>query len=108
MRAILSAPVTCTLPLVDLLKLRPELWNDLAGFLADQGVFSKPTFLPKVHMHDIASQADKQVMPVPINKVGQYCEDDQGNATLPMEINDVVSMAILDSGAGVSIATKFM
>ena len=59
-------------------------------------------------MHDIASQVDKQVTPVPINKVGQYCEDDQGNATLPMEINDVVSMAILDSGAGVSIATKLM
>ena len=50
LHAILSAPVTCTLPLVDLLKLWPELWNDLAGFLADQGVFSKPTFLPKVHM----------------------------------------------------------
>ena len=72
LQAILSAPVTCTLPLVDLLKLRPKLWNHLGGFLADQGLFSKPTFLPKVHMHDIASQADKQVMSVPINKVGQY------------------------------------
>ena len=108
LHAILSAPVTCTLPLVDLLKLRPKLWNDLARFLANQGILSKPTFPPKVHMHDIVSLADKQVMPVPINKVGQYCEDDQGNATLPMEINDVVSMAILDSGAGVSIATKLM
>ena len=47
-------------------------------------------------------------MPVPINKVGQYFEDDHGNATLPMEINGIVSMAILDSGAGVSIATKLM
>ena len=47
-------------------------------------------------------------MTVSINKVGQYCEDDQGNATLPLEINKVVSSAILDSGARVSIATKLM
>ena len=60
LQAILSAPVTCTLPLVDLLKLRPKLWNDLAGFLADQGLLSKPTSLPKVHMHGIADASANQ------------------------------------------------
>ena len=59
-------------------------------------------------MHHIASQAYKSVMPIPINKMGYYCEDDQGNGTLPMEVNHVVSIAILDSGARVSIATKLM
>ena len=44
--------------------------------------------------------------PVPLNKVGDYCEGDNGNTTLPMEFNGVKSLAILDSGAGVAIATK--
>lgn len=62
----------------------------------------------KIPTQDVSSQATKNMMLVPINKVGQYCEDDQGNATLPMEVSEVVSMAILDSGVVVSIATKLM
>lgn len=48
----------------------------------------------------------KQPIPVPLNKVGKYCEDDEGNTTLPVKIEKVISTAILDSGARVSIATK--
>ena len=44
--------------------------------------------------------------PVPLNKVGDYCEGQDGNTTLPVEFNDKKSVAILDSGAGVAIATK--
>ena len=44
--------------------------------------------------------------PVPLNKVGDYYEGDDGNTTLPVEFNDVKSLAILDSGAGVAVATK--
>ena len=43
---------------------------------------------------------------VPINKVGYYCKGEDGNTTLPVEFNDVKSLAILDSGARVAIATK--
>lgn len=43
---------------------------------------------------------------VPINKGGDYCEGEDGNTTLPVEFNEVKSLAILDSGAGVAIATK--
>ena len=43
---------------------------------------------------------------VPINKVGDYCEGEDGNTTLPVKFNQVTSLAILDSGAGVAIATK--
>ena len=35
-----------------------------------------------------------------------YCEGEDGNTTLPVEFNEVKSLAILDSGAGVAIATK--
>ena len=41
-----------------------------------------------------------------VNKVGKHTEDDKVNTTLPIEVNKVVSTAILDSGVGVSIATK--
>ena len=44
--------------------------------------------------------------PIPINKVGDYCEGEDSNTTLPVEFNEVKSMAILDSEPGVAIATK--
>ena len=44
--------------------------------------------------------------PVPLNKVGDYCEGDDGNTTLPVEFNEVKGLAILDSRVGVAIATK--
>ena len=40
--------------------------------------------------------------PVPINKVGDYCKVEHGNTTLPVEFNEVKSLAILDSGTGVA------
>ena len=43
---------------------------------------------------------------VPLNKVGEYYEGYYGNTTLPVEFNEVKSLAILDSGVGVAIATK--
>ena len=50
------------------------------------------------------------VKQVPFNKVSSYQEinKDKGNATLPLEYNGVKTMAILDTGAGIGIATKSM
>ena len=44
--------------------------------------------------------------PVPINKVGDYYGGEDGNTTLPVTFNNVTSLAILDSGVGVAIASK--
>ena len=54
------------------------------------------------------SKATKGVTfePIPINKVGEYCEGGEGNTTLPIECKGVKALAILDNGAGVAIATK--
>ena len=41
-----------------------------------------------------------------VNKVGDYCEGEEGNTTLPVEYNGVNTKAILDSGAGIAIVTK--
>lgn len=42
------------------------------------------------------------------NKVGDYCEGENGNNTLLVEFNDFTNIAILDSDAGIAIATKSM
>ena len=43
---------------------------------------------------------------VPLNKVGDYYEGNHGDTTLLMEWNDLKSLAILESGASLAIATK--
>ena len=43
--------------------------------------------------------------PIPLNKVGDYYEEDHGNTTLLVEFNDVKSLEIIDSGAGVALVT---
>ena len=47
-----------------------------------------------------------QVQPIPVNKLGDYCEGKDGNITLLVEYNNVKTLAILDNGAGIAIATK--
>ena len=44
--------------------------------------------------------------PVPLNKVGDYCEGEDSNTKIPVEFKGQQTLAILDSGAGVAIATK--
>ena len=43
---------------------------------------------------------------VPVNRKGGKVEDDKGNTTPPVMINKVESIAILDSGSRVGIATR--
>ena len=54
------------------------------------------------------NEQQKQVNfePVPINKVGDHCEGDDENTTLPVTFNEITTMAILDSGARVARTTK--
>ena len=40
LQALLSAPMTCTLPLSELLKLKLELWMNVAACLIEQGVWA--------------------------------------------------------------------
>ena len=44
--------------------------------------------------------------PVPLKKLGEYYEGNEGNTTLPVEYAGHSNLAILDYGAGVAIATK--
>ena len=43
-----------------------------------------------------------------VNKLGDYYEWEDNNTTLSIKVNNVKSVAILDSEAGIVIATKTM
>ena len=101
--ALMSAPIKCTLPLSDILKVKPELWEDVAKYLKSLGV-EMP--IMKQNLMEDKKQARKNLAPVPLNKVGDYCEGEDSNTTIPVTYDDVTTLAILDSGAGVAIATK--
>ena len=48
----------------------------------------------------------KNLALIPLNKVGDYCKGEDNNTTIPVTYQGTTTLAILDSGAGVAIATK--
>ena len=106
LQAILSAPVTATLPLADFLKVKPKLWQYVAELMGSRHFALTKEMVAKEQNKDEVSS----IRQVPFNKVSAYQErnKDKGNATLPVEYNGVKTMAILDTGAGIGIATKAM
>ena len=102
--ALMSAPITCTLPLTDGLKIRPDLWESVAKCLTDRGFWNKKMTLEQAQKPKTLASRTK--IQVPINKLGDKAENNEGNTTLPVLIHKIKSIAILDSGAGVGIATK--
>ena len=46
------------------------------------------------------------VQPIPLNKVREYCKGANGIITLSIKYNDVKTLAKLNNGAGIAIATK--
>ena len=48
----------------------------------------------------------RDLAPVLLNKVGDYCEGEDNNTTIPVSYQGIKTFAILDSGARVAIAAK--
>ena len=97
LHALMSALVTCTLPLTDLMKVRPDLWESVARCLTEQGLWNK-----KLPMEEILTPAAVESIPstkikVPVNRTRGKGEDNKGNTTLPVMINKVESIVILDN-----------
>ena len=85
--------------------MRSNLWNELAKTLHNLGIKGiQDKHIKQLKENHQTPTASVQL--VPLNKVGDYCEGSDGNITLPIEYNNVKTLAILDSGAGVAIATK--
>ena len=105
LHALISTPVKVTLPLAGVLKVKPDLWKDVLGCLQKMGI-TIPTHAIDLEALTYQKKELTKSEPVPINKVGEYCEGEDGNTTLHVEYNGHKSLAILDSGAGIAIATK--
>ena len=102
-QTLMSTPIKVTLTLVEILKVKLELWQEVTTCLDKMGVPApefKPIWMPREVVGKVKCET------IPINKVGDYCEGGNSNTTLLVEFNEVKSMAILDSGTGVAIATK--
>lgn len=102
MQAALAAPITCTLPLGELLKVRPQIWEHIGQYLQGKDlakVEEKKTTLARGNLTISIGQ-------IPLNKVSGPSSPSYDNTTLLVEHTSIVAIAILDSGAGISIATK--
>ena len=100
----MSTPIDCRLTLGELLKVRPNFWNDLVDTGQNMGIKS----IHDKHIKQLKenNQTPTSGQPVPLNKVGEYYEGADGNINLPIDYNDVKTLAILENGVGVAIATK--
>ena len=54
----------------------------------------------------IELEVKSEVEHISINKVSKKIGPSEGNTTHPVEHGSIISIAILDSGAGISVATK--
>ena len=106
LHALMSTPVTCTLPLMDLLKVRPDLWERVARCLTEQGFWDKKTQVGEIMKPATIESSPSTKIKVLVNKVGGKAKDDKENTTLPIMINKVESIDILDSGGRVGIGTR--
>ena len=96
----MSAPIRCRMPLIELMKHRPELWECLTEKLVEQGVLNRR------HFSQVGPSKRSHQEPIELKKVSGIQTKDEGNTTLPINHKGIESIAILDSGAGISIATK--
>ena len=99
-------PITCTLPLADVLKVRPDLWESVAKRLQAIEMWNDNITMDKVLNTKIIVFRHSMKAPIQVNKVGEKLDYDKGNTTLLVEINNVKSVVILDSGIGVGIEMR--
>ena len=88
--------------MAEVLKKRLELWLEVMKGLRKMGIY-----LPLADAIKRIVRETKPVVrcePVPLDKLGDYSEGGNNiNATLPIEYNDIRSLAILGSGARVAL-----
>ncbi|MCO5574737.1 hypothetical protein L7F22_028527 [Adiantum nelumboides] len=76
LQEMLSTPVTCMITLSELLKIRPHLWEEMGKHLETKGIKIPIHTDPPREVKQSENQQKSQ--PVPINKVGDHCEGEEG------------------------------
>ena len=104
---ILAAPVTATLPLMDFLKVKPKIWAQVSRLLKDKGYAGIKNFSLDQQTEQTQQPLEKKFLLNKLNNFGKH-RADKGNSMMPVQVDKVKTLAILDIGAGVSIATKAM
>ena len=97
----LSSLVTYTLPLKDLLRVKSRVWKKMAEKLSLPETSKEIKPLPPQ-----SKLVDLEMEHVSINKMSKKMGSSEGNTTLLVEHGSITFMAILDSRAGMSVATK--
>ena len=68
LQAILSAPITATLPLADFLKVKPKLWEYMVATMTKQGF----ALTNKMIVNETNKEEINTIQQVPFNKVNSY------------------------------------
>ena len=80
-QTLMSTPIKVTLTLVEVLKVKPEVWQEVTTCLVRMGVLV-PEFKPIIPREVVGKV---KCEPIPINKVGDYYDGEDNNTTLPIE-----------------------
>lgn len=67
LQALMSAPVTCTIPLAEFLKLRPRLWGEVATQLTEQGLWNQNIQVKELLKAKSPELMFKQTILVPVS-----------------------------------------
>ena len=86
LQALFSTLVRVSLPLVDVLKVRPELWHKVVKCLRRIGI-EMPLVQDMRETMVVDPMKKVKCKPIPLNKVGDYYEGDDGKTTLQVEFN---------------------
>ena len=87
--------------------MKPEMWAQVSRMLQNKGYACIKNLNPEDNK-EITTETSVQKLS--FNKLNNYGKHraDKGNSMLPIQMGKVKTLAILDTGAGVSIATKAM
>ena len=102
-KGLLANPIRCILPLAKLLKAKPKIWKEVGKCLKHIGI--DLSLMERV-VPSSTTTLNHKSEPIPLNKVGEYIDGEDANTTLLVELNGCKHITILDSGAGIAIATK--
>ena len=107
LQAILAAPVTATLPLMEFLRFKPEMWTQVLKLLKSKGYSGFGEYNPNKQNKKTSKLPEQKISLNKLNNQGKY-RADKGNSMLPVQVDGIKTLAVLDTGAGISIATKAM
>ena len=100
LQAALSTQITCTLSLRELMRAQPKIWEGITEDMVAQGLLNKGKF-DQIELAKAIVETH-----IEFSKVSGIQGKEKGNTTLLITYKGVESTTILDSKAGIIIATK--